>query len=132
MSQGSLQLAGSIGPDQPSARAISRDDPAQANPQAETTASEQDSGGGFFQTCLAKSRRSTSPEGQFWRHRIYDEIRGRRRLQGCLRVEQMCQLAEVGRAGFYRYLQRGSGAEKPPAPRPPTPSLLINHPTPHP
>jgi hypothetical protein len=38
--QGSLQLAGSIGPDQPSARAISRDDPAQANPQAETTASE--------------------------------------------------------------------------------------------
>jgi putative transposase len=34
------------------------------------------------------------------------------RLQGCLSVERMCQLAEVGRAGFYRYLQRGSEAEE--------------------
>jgi len=34
------------------------------------------------------------------------------RLQGCLSVEQMCRLAEVGRAGFYRYLQRGSEAEE--------------------
>jgi hypothetical protein len=34
------------------------------------------------------------------------------RLQGCLSVERMCQLAEVGRAGFYRYLHRGSEAEE--------------------
>ncbi len=34
------------------------------------------------------------------------------RLQGCLSVERMCQLAEVSRAGFYRYLQRGSETEE--------------------
>jgi hypothetical protein len=34
------------------------------------------------------------------------------RLQGCLSVERMCQLAEVSRAGFYGYLQGGSEAEE--------------------
>jgi putative transposase len=34
------------------------------------------------------------------------------RLQGRLSVERMCQLAEVSRAGFYRYLQGGSEAEE--------------------
>jgi putative transposase len=33
-------------------------------------------------------------------------------LQGCMSVERMCQLAEVSRAGFYRYLQRGSETEE--------------------
>jgi HTH-like domain len=47
-----------------------------------------------------------------WRHRIHDEIRARMRLQGCLSVERMCQLAEVSRAGFHRYLQGGSEAEE--------------------
>ena len=28
-------------------------------------------------------------------------------LQGSIGVERMCQLAEVSRAGFYRYLRRG-------------------------
>jgi transposase-like protein len=61
----------------------------------------------FFQTCLAKSRSSTLPEVRLWRHRIYDEIRARLRLQGTLSVERMCQLTQVRRAGFYRYLRRG-------------------------
>jgi putative transposase len=33
-------------------------------------------------------------------------------LQGCMSVERMCQLAEVSRTGFYRYLQRGSETEE--------------------
>jgi putative transposase len=33
-------------------------------------------------------------------------------LQGGLSVERMCQLAQISRASFYRYLQRGWQAEE--------------------
>ncbi len=36
--------------------------------------SDEDPGSGFFQTCLVKSRSSTSAEGYSWRQGIYDEI----------------------------------------------------------
>ena len=52
------------------------------------------------------------PGARFWRHRIYDEIRARMRLQGTLSVERMCQLTQVSRAGFYRYLRRGWQTEE--------------------
>ena len=33
-------------------------------------------------------------------------------LQGSLRIERMCQLAQVSRAGFYRYLQGRAPAQE--------------------
>jgi transposase len=68
-----------------------------------TIVSEQNFGRGFFQTCLAKSRGSTTPGVQFWRQGIYDEIRARMPLQGGLSVERMCQLT-----GVSRYRAQGS------------------------
>ena len=47
----------------------------QGNLQIETTASEQNRGNGFFQTCLAKSRGSTPEERYLWRTGVYDAIR---------------------------------------------------------
>jgi hypothetical protein len=61
--------------------------------------------GGFFQRCLAKSRGSTPAERFCWREGIYDEIQEVMPLQGSLRIERMCQLAQVSRAGFYRCLK---------------------------
>ncbi len=66
----------------------------------------------IFQTCLAKSRGSTSSEHRLWREGILDEIRTRMPLQGGLSIERMCHLAQVSRAGFYRYLRGGWPAEE--------------------
>ena len=88
-------------------RLIPRTDLAQADQQTKATASEQNFGGKFFQTRLAKSRGSTSAESQLWPQGIYDEIRTRMPLQGELGVERMCDLGQVSRAGFYLYLRRG-------------------------
>jgi hypothetical protein len=41
-----------------------------------------------------------------WRDGIYDQIRELMSMQGKLSIERMCQLACVGRAGFYRSLSR--------------------------
>ena len=49
------------------------------------------------------------------------------RLQGCLSVERMCKLAEVSRAGFYRYLQRGSEAEEVLALRSAIQDIVLEH-----
>jgi transposase InsO family protein len=40
-----------------------------------------------------------------WRDGVYDQIREVVPMQGGLRIERMCQLARVSRAGFYRFLQ---------------------------
>lgn len=40
-----------------------------------------------------------------WRDGIYDQIREVMPMQGSLSIEQMCQLAGVSRAGFYRFLK---------------------------
>ena len=53
-----------------------------------------------------------SSEARFWRQGIYDEIRTRMLLQGGLSVERMCQLSQVSRASFYRYLRSGRRAEQ--------------------
>jgi len=90
---------------------VSPADLAQANPQAQAI-SEQNSGTGFFQACLAKSRGSTSQEEQSWRRGIYEEIRKEMPLQGHLSVERMCRLADVSRAGFYRYLRGRSRVDE--------------------
>src|SRR5258708_7996113 len=74
---------------------------AQADSQTQATAGQQNNRGGFFQTCLAKSKGSTPPEVCRWRRGIYDEIRTRMPVQGGLSIERMCQLAEVSAARFY-------------------------------
>src|SRR5258705_4518178 len=84
---------------------------AQADSQTQANAGQQNNRGGFFQTCLAKSKGSTPPEVCRWRRGIYDEIRTRMPLQGGLSIERMCQLAEVSRVGFYRYLRAEWPAE---------------------
>src|SRR5204862_3129678 len=45
-----------------------------------------------------------------WRAGIYDQIREVMSLQGNLSIERMCQLAQVSRAGFYRWLQEQAPA----------------------
>lgn len=54
---------------------------------------------------LAKNRGSTPAERKLWRDGIYDEVREVMPMQGNLGIERMCQLGQVSRAGFYRYLQ---------------------------
>lgn len=85
---------------------------AQADSETQANACQQNNRGGFFQTCLAKSKGSTPPEVCRWRRRVYDEIRTRMPLQGGLSIERMCQLAEVSLVGFYRYLRAGWPAEE--------------------
>ena len=58
---------------------------------------------------------------------IYDEIRARMPLQGSIGVERMCQLAEVSRAGFYRYLRRGWQWEEEVALRSAVQDVVIDH-----
>ena len=48
-------------------------------------------------------------------------------LQGNLGVERMCQLAEVGRGGFYRYLRRGWQWEEELALRSAVQDVVIEH-----
>ena len=48
-------------------------------------------------------------------------------LQGSLGVERMCQLAEVSRAGFYRYLRRGWQWEEEVALRSTVQDVVIEH-----
>ena len=79
---------------------------------AQARAGGQDSGVGFFQRCLAKSRGSTPAERKLWREGIYDQIREVMSLQGSLSIERMCQLAQVSRAGFYRSLQGSEPVRK--------------------
>jgi transposase InsO family protein len=69
-------------------------------------------GGGFFQKCLAKSRGSTPAEHQLWREGIYVQIQEVMPLQGNLSIERMCQLVQVSRAGFYRWLQEPPAVEE--------------------
>jgi putative transposase len=51
-------------------------------------------------------------ERQVWREGIYEQIREMMPLQGSLRVERMCELAPVSRAGFYRWLQEPPSVEE--------------------
>jgi putative transposase len=48
-------------------------------------------------------------------------------LQGSIGVERMCQLAEVSRAGFYRYLRRGWRWEEEVALRSTVQDVVIDH-----
>jgi putative transposase len=48
-------------------------------------------------------------------------------LQGSIGVERMCQLAEVSRAGFYRYLRRGWQWEEEVALRSTVQDVVIEH-----
>ena len=48
-------------------------------------------------------------------------------LQGGLSVEQMCQLSQVSRASFYRYLRRGWHAEEEMALRSAVQSVVLQH-----
>src|SRR4029077_11880504 len=85
---------------------------AQRGEPFEAGLSGKDSGGGFFQKCLAKSRGSTPAEQQVWREGIYEQIGEMMPLQGGLSVERMCELAPVSRAGFYRWLEEPQPVEE--------------------
>jgi hypothetical protein len=54
---------------------------------------------------LAPRRGATPAERISWRAGIYAHIRDVMSRQGPLRIERMCQLAQVSRAGFYRSLR---------------------------
>src|SRR4029077_1069099 len=84
---------------------------AQRGEPFEAGLSGKDSGGGFFQKCLAKSRGSPPAEQQGWREGIYEQIGEMMPLQGGLSIERMCELAPVSRAGFYRWLQEPEAGE---------------------
>ena len=67
----------------------------------------QASGTGFFQTNLRACRGSSRGSYQRWRQGVYGGIEATLSFEGVgLTVERRCQLAEVSRAGFYRYLQQ--------------------------
>jgi len=51
-------------------------------------------------------------ERKLWQEGIYDQIRDVVSMQGSLGIEQMCQLAPVSRAGFYRSLQEQRPVEE--------------------
>jgi transposase len=62
-------------------------------------------GAGFFQGCLAAYRGVTSAERRQWRDGVIAQIQAMTSLQGSgsmLSVEQLCRLAQVNRAVFYR------------------------------
>ena len=65
----------------------------------------------FFKGALHKSRRDASGAAS-WRAGIYAQIRDVMSRQGGLRIEQMGQLAQVSRAGFYRSLQEAQPVEE--------------------
>src|ERR1700722_12571337 len=67
----------------------------------------QAAGAGFFQANLRARQGSSSDSYQRWRQEVYRSIEASLPFEGIgLTVEQQCQLAEVSRAGFYRYLQQ--------------------------
>ena len=55
----------------------------------EASGGRQDTGGGFFQRCLAKNRGSTPEQRLLWREGIYEQIRELMPKQGTLSIEQM-------------------------------------------
>ena len=67
-------------------------------------------GSKFFQKCLAKSRGIAPAERRAWRNSIYDEICGWE-SQGQLTIQQMCDLAGVSRASFYRDWEQKAPSE---------------------
>lgn len=84
----------------------------EGNPTAQTVASREGHGSGFFQRCLANSRGATPAEWRLWREGIYDQIREVMSMPGSLSIEHMCRLISVTRRGFYRPLQERQPAEE--------------------
>ena len=79
--------------------------------QLKVALADQSAGSRFFQRCLAKSRGSSPQQRKQWRSGIYDYITEvMPSLQGKLSVERMCMLAQVSRAGFYRWLREEAAA----------------------
>jgi putative transposase len=66
----------------------------------------------FIKGALQKNRSSAPGQRRLWRDGIYDQIREVMPMQGGLSVEQMCELARVSCAGFYRSLQARAPAEE--------------------
>jgi hypothetical protein len=58
----------------------------------------------FFKGALQKGRGATPRQRREWSDGICDQIRAMMQLQGSLSIENMCGLAQVSRAGFYRSL----------------------------
>ena len=84
-------------------------DPAARGESPEAGVGLEGTGSGFFQRGL---RGATPAEWKSWRAGIYDQIRDVMSRQGGLRIERMCQLAQVSRAGFHRSLQAHQPVEE--------------------
>ena len=65
----------------------------------------------FFKVPCKKSRLDAW-EGRLWREGIYDQIRKVMSMQGSLSIEQICHLARVSRAGFYRSFKENQPLEE--------------------
>ncbi len=65
----------------------------------------------FFQTCLASGRKAARDPGD-WRQCIFQAIEAMLQRRGGLSVEAMCELAQVARSGYYRYVINAAGANQ--------------------
>jgi len=85
----------------------------EGNQPVATRAGGEDAGGGFFKGALQKVEARTPEQRYDWREGIYDEIQKVMPFarQSEYRAE-MCQLARVSRAGFYRSLPRAAPVEE--------------------
>ena len=63
----------------------------------------------FSRVPCKKGRGATAEQRKLWRNGIYDQIQEMMQLQGSLSIDNMCRLAMVSRAGFYRNLASGTG-----------------------
>ena len=59
--------------------------------------------------------------------RLYDQIRELMPLQGSLRIERMCQIGQVSRAGFYRSLKEAPPVEEDMAVRSEIQKIVLEH-----
>jgi len=58
----------------------------------------------FLKACLETSRDASLQKKEDWRASIFQTIEAMARHQDGLSVEAMCDLAQVTRSGYYRYL----------------------------
>src|SRR5439155_12627098 len=82
-------------------------------PGRSTGAEDRPAGAGdrFFEGVLAAHRRAAEAAGLKWTTAVYDQIQTQRDGDQGLRVERMCELAGVNRAGLYRFRPEPSGPD---------------------
>ena len=61
--------------------------------------------------CLQRIERAAETAGTDWKAAVYEQIQNQRAGAAALTVKRMCALAEVSRAGFYRFPPARSGPD---------------------